>query len=170
MLTNPIFYKIEMVGKTKRTGTAWGKQVKAGKAIIEARLDEQHRNIPFNEGRLKARQAKKAQRRETKRRTGKKNNYRKPPVKRAKIPVPISEESHSQEADRSSDENFPDVPSVRVLRTRVIVSEEEEEEEIDELEDEEMDEVEDEFQYALKSIPIAIAPQRVHSPLSSGII
>ena len=148
MLTNPIFYKIEMVGKAKRTGTARGKQVKAGKAIIEARLDEQHRNIPFNEGRLKARQAKKARRRETKRRTGKKNNYRKPPVKRAKIPVPISEESHSQEADRSSDENFPDVPSVRVLRTRVIVSEEEEEEEeIDELEDEEMDEVEDELDH-----------------------
>ena len=145
MLTNPIFYKIEMVGKAKRTGTARGKQVKAGKAIIEARLDEQHRNIPFNEGRLKARQAKKARRRETKRRTGK---NRKPPVKRAKIPVPISEESHSQEADRSSDENFPDVPSVRVLRTRVIVSEEEEEEEeIDELEDEEMDEVEDELDH-----------------------
>jgi len=146
MWTNPIFYKIEMVGKAKRTGTARGKQVKAGKAIIEARLDEQHRNIPFNEGRLKARQAKKARRRETKRRTGKKNNYRKPPVKRA---IPISEESHSQEADRSSDENFPDVPSVRVLRTRVIVSEseEEEEEEIDELEDEEMDEVEDELDH-----------------------
>ena len=49
-----------MVGKAKRTGTAQGKQVKAGKAIIEARLDEQYRNVPFNEGRLKARQAKKA--------------------------------------------------------------------------------------------------------------
>ena len=36
MLTNPVFYKIEMVGKAKRKGTAWGKQVKAGKAIIEA--------------------------------------------------------------------------------------------------------------------------------------
>jgi hypothetical protein len=155
MLTNPIFYKIEMVGKAKRKGTARGKQVKAGKAIIEARLDEQHRNIPFNEGRLKARQAKKARKRETKRRTGKKNNYRKPPVKRQKVPIAISEESHSQEADRSSDENFPDVPSVRVLRRRVIVSEEEEEgeeeeeeeeeEAIDELEDEEMDEVEEEL-------------------------
>jgi len=64
--------------------------------------------------------------------------------------VPISEESDSQEADRSSDENFPDVPSVRVLRTRVIVSEEEEEEEeeeIDELEAEEMDEVEEELDH-----------------------
>ena len=150
MLTNPVFYKIEMVGKAKRKGTARGKQVKAGKAIIEARLDEQHRNIPFNEGRLKARQVKKARKRETKRRTGKKNNYRKPPVKKQKTPVPISEESDSQEADRSSDENFPDVPSVRVLRTRVIVSEEEEEEEeeeIDELEAEEMDEVEEELDH-----------------------
>jgi hypothetical protein len=147
MLTNPVFYKIEMVGKAKRKGTARGKQVKAGKVIIEARLDEQHRNIPFNEGRLKARQAKKARKRETKRRTGKQNNYRKPPVKRQKTPIPISEESDSQKADRSSDENFPDVPSVRVLRTRVIVSEEEEEEEIDELEAEEMDEVEEELDH-----------------------
>jgi hypothetical protein len=114
-----------------------------------ARLDEQHRSIPFNEGRLKARQAKKAQKRETKRRTGKKNNYRKLPVKRQKTLILISEESDSQEADRSSDENFPDVPSVRVLRTRVIVSEEEEEEEeeIDELEAEEMDEVEEELDH-----------------------
>ena len=151
MLTNPVFYKIEMVAKAKRKGTARGKQVKAGKAIIEARLDEQHRNIPFNEGRLKARQVQKARRRETKRRTGKKNNYRKPPVKRQKAPFPLSEDPHSQEADRSSDENCPDVPSVRVLRPRVIVSEEdeeeeeEEEEEIDELEAEEMDEVEEEL-------------------------
>ncbi|KIM79874.1 hypothetical protein PILCRDRAFT_790708 [Piloderma croceum F 1598] len=60
MLTNPVFYKIEIVGKAKRKGTAQGKQVKAGKVIIKARLDEQHRNIPFNEGRLKARQVKKA--------------------------------------------------------------------------------------------------------------
>ena len=60
MLTNPIFYKKEVVGKAKRKGTARGKQVKAGKAIIEARLDEEHRHIPFNEGRLKARQVKKA--------------------------------------------------------------------------------------------------------------
>ena len=139
-----------MVGKAKRKGTAQGKQVKAGKAIIEARLDEQHRNIQFNEGRLKARQVKKARKRETKRRTGKKNNYRKLPVKKQKTPILISEESDSQEADRSSDGNFPDVPSVRVLRTRVIVSEEEEEEEeeeIDELEAEEMDEVEEELDH-----------------------
>ena len=53
MLTNPIFYKIERVGKAKRMNTVRGKQVKASKAIIEARLDEQHRSIPFNEGRLK---------------------------------------------------------------------------------------------------------------------
>jgi len=47
MLTNPIFYKIEMVGKAKRRVTARGKQVKASKAIIEARLDEEHRHIRF---------------------------------------------------------------------------------------------------------------------------
>jgi len=33
MLTNPVFYKIEMVGKAKRKATAWGRQVKAGKAM-----------------------------------------------------------------------------------------------------------------------------------------
>src|ERR1700683_11614 len=60
MLTNPIFYKMERVGKAKRMNVARGKQVKASKAIIEARLDKQHRNIPFNEGRLKTRQVRKA--------------------------------------------------------------------------------------------------------------
>jgi len=70
MLTNPIFYKIEMLGRPKE-GTARGKQVKASKAIIEARLDEEHRHIAFNKARLKARQAKKARNRETKRRSGK---------------------------------------------------------------------------------------------------
>jgi hypothetical protein len=147
MLTNPVFYKIEMVGKAKRKATARGRQVKAGKAIIEARLDEQHRNVPFDEGRLKARQVKKARKRETKRRSGKKNNYRKPPVK-MRQESPIS--SSGEEADRSSDENFPDAPSVRVLRRRAVVLEEEEDEEedqIDELEAEEMDEVEEELDH-----------------------
>jgi len=36
-LTNPIFYKIEMVGKAKRKGTSEGTRSKAGKALIEAR-------------------------------------------------------------------------------------------------------------------------------------
>jgi len=155
MLTNPTFYKIEMVGKAKRTGTARGKQVKAGRAIIEARLDEHHRHIPFNEGRLKARQAKKARNRETKRRSGKKNNYRKPPVRKQKSPVQSSEESSSSESSadevpKSSDENAPDIPSVRVLRRRVlrrrVISEEEQEEEEkeEEEEEEERDQMEEE--------------------------
>ena len=80
MVTNPIFYKIEMVGKAKRRGTARGRQVKASKAIIEARLDQEHRHITFNEARLKARQAKKACKQETKRRSGKKNYYWKTPT------------------------------------------------------------------------------------------
>jgi hypothetical protein len=101
MLTNPIFYKIERVGKAKRTNTARGKQVTASKAIIEARLDEQHRNIPVNEGRLKTRQMRKARKCEVKRRSGKKNNYRKPPVKRQKTTEPPSEESTSDEAHKS---------------------------------------------------------------------
>ena len=121
------------------------KQVKAGRAIIEARLDEEHRNIPFDEGRLKAMQVKKAHKRETKRRSGKKNNYRKPPVSKQKSPVLELDESLSDESPQSSDENEPGVPNVRVLR-RVIISsedqeEEEEEEQIDELEDDEMDEI-----------------------------
>ena len=103
MLTNPIFYKIEKVGKAKRKATTRGKQIKASRAIIEARLDEEHRQIPFNEGRLKARQVKKARKRETKRRSGKKNNYRKPPQKK-KGPA-SSEQVHqvnsSDLADRS---------------------------------------------------------------------
>jgi hypothetical protein len=147
MLTNPIFYKIERVGKAKRKATSRAKQVKAGRAIIEARLDEEHRNVPFDEGRLKARQVKKARNRETKRRSGKKNNYRKPPIRKQKSPVLELDESPSEESPRSSDENEPGVPNVRVLKRRVIISsedqeeeEEEEEEQIDELEDDEMDE------------------------------
>ena len=122
------------------------KQVKAGRAIIEARLDEEHRNILFDEGRLKARQVKKARKRETKRRSGKKNNYRKPPVRKQKSPVLELDESLSDEAPQSSDENEPGVPNVRVLRRVIISSEDQEEEEeeeeveqIDELEDDEMD-------------------------------
>ena len=122
MLTNLIFYKIERVGKAKRMNIARRKWAKASKAIIEARLDEQHSNIPFNEGRLKTRQVRKACKHEVKRRLGKKNNYRKPPVKRQKMPEPPSEESTSDEAHKSSDEDedVPDVPSALVLRKRRI--------------------------------------------------
>jgi hypothetical protein len=226
MLTNPIFYKIEKVGKAKRKATSRGKQIKASRAIIEARLDEEHRQIPFDEGRLKARQVKKARKRETKRRLGKKNNYRKPPQKKkgpatlekvyqdnssdladrscaAKktnkkaprkarknrkglvIPTTTSEDGpeddsedlftrkkapaktrktkkgglggkaparHStSEVPESSEDNAPDLPSVRVMRTkRVVISEEdeegqdgEEEDEVDEEEEDEVDELEE---------------------------
>ena len=128
-----------------RQGTARGKQVKAGRAIIEARLDEEHRNIPFKEGRLKARQVKKSCTRETKRRSGKKNNYRKPPTKKKKSPDNVSDESISEEVHKSLDENNADIPSVRVLqRRRVIVFEDDPDEE-DEGEDiaEHLDELDD---------------------------
>ncbi|KIM76118.1 hypothetical protein PILCRDRAFT_91756 [Piloderma croceum F 1598] len=138
----------EMVGKAKRRGTARGTQVKASKVIIKARLDEEHRHIPFNEARLKARKVKKARKQETKRRSGNKNNYRKPPIKKQTKVVTPSDESLENEVAKSSDENSQDVPSVRVIWRRVISEEEleEEEEEIDQLEDDyEMEEVEDEL-------------------------
>ena len=146
MLTNPIFYKIERVGKAKRMNTARGKQVKASKVIIEARLDEQHRNIPFNEARLKTRQVRKARKREVKRRSGKKNNYRKPPVKRQKSSQPPSEESTLDEVRKSSDEDedVPDVPSAPVLRKRRVFLLEEESEAQDQIDEEDEDEDEDE--------------------------
>ena len=187
MLTNPIFYKIEKVGKAKRKATARGKQIKAGRAIIEARLDEEHRQIPFDEGRLKARQVKKTCTRETKRRSVKKNNYRKHPQrkkapaleevpedidssdlsnrrslakknkkkgpattrKKTKKVATTSEEVSDEEVPKSSDDNAPDLPSVRVLRRRrVIISEDrEEEDELEDSEEDEMDEVEDELDY-----------------------
>jgi hypothetical protein len=146
ILTNPIFYKIERVGKAKRMNTARGKQVKASKAIIEAR--EQHRNIPFNEGRLKTRQVRKARKHEVKRTSGQKNNYRKPPVKRQKTPEPPPEESTSDEAHKSSDEDedAPDVPSALALRKRgaFLLKEEseapDEEDQMDEEDEEEEEE------------------------------
>jgi hypothetical protein len=39
MLMNLISYKIEMIGKAKRTLTVRGKQIKASRVIIEVRLD-----------------------------------------------------------------------------------------------------------------------------------
>src|ERR1700728_4654029 len=116
MLTNPVFYKIEMVGKAQRSGTVGAKQVKASKAIIEARLDEEHRQIPFNEGRLKVRQMKKAHKQETKQWSGKKNNYRKSPVRqKVASPTPSLEDFSAEEAHMFLDKNSPNVPSVRVL-------------------------------------------------------
>ena len=116
--------------------------------VVEARLDEEHRNIPFDEGRLKARQVKKAHKRETKRRSGKKNNYRKPPVRKQPKPKSLALEESPSEASQSSNENVPGVPSVRVLTKRVIISsedQEEDEDEVDELEDEDMDEPSDDM-------------------------
>ena len=134
MLTNPILYKIEMVGKVKMVNMARGKQVKASKAIIDARLDQQHRNIPFNEGRLKTRQLRKACKHEVKRRSGGEKNYRKPPVKRQKSPEPPSEEPTLEEPHKSfdEDEDVPDVPSALVLRKRRVFLLEEDSEAQDE--------------------------------------
>jgi hypothetical protein len=70
-----------MIGKAKRTPTTRGKQIKASRVIIEARWDERHRNIPFNEGRLKARKVKKLHKRVVAKRSCKTNDYRKPPIR-----------------------------------------------------------------------------------------
>ena len=98
MLTNPIVYKIEKVGKAIRKTATWGKQIKAW-------LDEEHRLIPFNKGKLKARQVKKAHKRETKRRSGKKNNYRKPPQKGPATLEEVHQDNSSDLADRTKKTN-----------------------------------------------------------------
>jgi hypothetical protein len=89
--------------------------------------------------------SKKSHTRETEKRSDKKNNYRKPPTKRKKRPVNVSDESISKEVHKSSDENNTNIPSVRVLqRRRVIVFEDDPDEE-DEGEDnaEHLDELDD---------------------------
>ena len=175
MLTNPISYKIEMIGKAKRTPTARGKQIKASRVIIEARLDEQHRNIPFNEGRLKARKVKKLRKRVVAKRSRKTNNYRKPPIRRKnngpsttspgesdtsddervhkKLPIQRNNSSRSstspEEIHDSDNESGPNAPAIRVLRRRIVVSDDEDDadadNEVDEL-DEDEDELEEEYQ------------------------
>jgi hypothetical protein len=65
----------------------------------------------------------KEQKRKTKRRSGKKNNYRKP-LQKKKGPAPVSEDSTTEEVPESSDENAPNLPNVRVIRRRVINYEE----------------------------------------------
>ena len=67
-------------------------------------MDDEHRQIPFDEGRPKARQVRKACKRKTKRRSDKKDNYRKPPQSK-KGPSTLEEvhEENSEDlADRSS--------------------------------------------------------------------
>jgi hypothetical protein len=147
MLTNSRFYKLERVGKAKRSGTNRGKQVKASRVIIEARLDEEHRSIPFDYGRLKARKERRDRAKFIARRSGKKNNRRKPPV-RWKISRTTDEEFRSSSTASScqSEEEIADLllPSTSVLRSRAAqeVEEATDEDDIDELEedDEEDDE------------------------------
>jgi hypothetical protein len=79
----------------------------------------------------------------------KKNNYRKPPVKRQKSPVPPSEEFTSEDGHKSSNEdgNVCYVPDVRVLRRRVFLPEEDSEKESEvEDQDDDMDGLQEEDQ------------------------
>jgi hypothetical protein len=146
MLTNSGFYKLERVGKAKRSGTNRGKQVKASRVIIEARLDEEHRSIPFDQGRLKVRKERRDRAKFVARR-GKKNNRRKPPV-RWKIPRTTDEELRSSTASSDkncqSEEEIADLllPSISVLQSRAAqeVEEATDEDDIDELEEDEEDE------------------------------
>ena len=170
MLTNPISYKIEMIGKVKRTPNARGKQIKASRVIMEVRLDEQHHNIPFNEGRLKARKVKKLCKRVVARRSRKINNYRKPPIQwknngpsttspgesdtsdneRVKKKLPIWRNNSSQsstspeEIHNSDNESGPNAPAIHVLRRHIVVSDDEDDadsdNEVDELDEDEQEE------------------------------
>jgi hypothetical protein len=74
IVTNSLFYRLERIGNApkKRENTA---RIRASNAVITARLDEEHRGIPYRSGRKKFLAA---------RRSAKSRNYRKPPTKPAK--------------------------------------------------------------------------------------
>jgi len=93
MQTNPRFYRVLRIGKKevkKKTGT----RLKASKAVVEARLDQEHRGIPYKMGRREY---------TNRQRSAKRLNYRQPPKKPGKKAVTIGTE-HEPETESDSDQ------------------------------------------------------------------
>lgn len=99
-LTNPIFYKIDRIGSgVKATRQTF--RVKASKNIIEARLDEHHRGIPFADSKREARRSRKLKKVALARKSAKTKNKRAPP-QRKKKQEEEKEETPSEESDRQT--------------------------------------------------------------------
>jgi hypothetical protein len=94
MLANPQFYRIRRIGKgeVKKRITF---RLKASKAVVEARLDQEHAGIPYKMGRREYRKHQ---------RSAKRLNYRQPPKKHRRKVVTRSEVEADTHSDCSSAE------------------------------------------------------------------
>jgi hypothetical protein len=82
-LTNPIFYKIERISSGRKM-TRQVFRVKASRDILEARLDEHHRGIPFDQSKGEARILRRKKKIALTRKSVKKKNRREPPKRKQK--------------------------------------------------------------------------------------
>jgi hypothetical protein len=128
-LTNPIFYKFEGISSGRQT-TRQVFRVKASRNILEARLDEHHRGIPFDQSKGEARKLRKLKKVALTRRSTKTKNKRVPPRGRNKKEPKDEDEVGEQKVKRV------------VIQTRPVAkppireeSDDDEDEEIDELDD-----------------------------------
>jgi hypothetical protein len=128
-LTNPIFYKFEGISSGRQT-TRQVFHVKASRNILEARLDEHHRGIPFDQSKGEARKLRKLKKVALARRSTKTKNKRVPPRGRNKKEPKDEDEVGEQKVKRV------------VIQTRPVAkppireeSDDDEDEEIDELDD-----------------------------------
>lgn len=102
IITNPLFYKVAQIGKPERVGKKVSTRVKASQNIIEARLDEVHRGIPFKTAKREIQNKQKAYR------SWKKKNYRKPPQR--KRMTLVESESESRESSSGEDSGEDEKP------------------------------------------------------------
>ena len=70
MVTNPKYYKLIRIGGRARMTERVATRLKVSQAILDAKLDEEHRGIPFDETRRRSRK---------KNRSSRRKNFRRPP-------------------------------------------------------------------------------------------
>lgn len=126
LITNPIFYRLEKVGSDVTKKQRVTVRVKASNAVIEARLDQEHRGIPLKLGQARRRQQQ---------RSAKQANYRKPPQRSGKKQQVVAEEDDAMDVDKEPiddgmvlDEDQMDVDSEESQHEMDVDSEEDDEE------------------------------------------
>jgi hypothetical protein len=82
LVTNSKFYKVAQIGNPEKLKKRVGGRVRAAQAVIEGRLDEVHRGIPYRLGKNEARK------RQAQQKSSKKANYRKPPQRKRREDPP----------------------------------------------------------------------------------
>jgi hypothetical protein len=96
LVTNSRYYKLARIGNATREKKAVRRRVKASTAVIAAKLDQEHRGIPYKVSRREYRDRQKS---------WKKANFRKPPARREEAQA---EESSVDESDGDSTDDSDD--------------------------------------------------------------